>query len=311
MDFGAHLPLMDFGGHPYTLDHLIAYTKAAAQLGFVALSVNDHMVFSVPWLDGPVALAAVMEHSAQMTLATTVALAVVRGPVPIAKTLGAIDRLSGGRLVVAVGPGSSADDYAAVGLDFSERWERFDESIGALRALWRPNSAPFVGRFYSTEGVSLEPLPAQPGGPPIWVGSWGSDVGLRRVARLADGWLASAYNTTPELFGQAWVTLRATLADHGKPADTFPNALATMWCYITDDRVEADRILRERVVPTVHRPEDMLRERLPIGPPELFAEKLTAFAKAGVQRVFIWPVADEIQQLDRFWNDVRPLVTVT
>src|SRR5438874_4094479 len=83
MDFGAHLPLMDFGGHPYTLDHLVAYTKAAAQLGFSALSANDHMVFSVPWLDGPVALAAVMEHSGEMTLATTVALAVVRGPVAV------------------------------------------------------------------------------------------------------------------------------------------------------------------------------------------------------------------------------------
>ena len=308
MEFGAHLPLMDFGGHPYTLDHLVAYTRTAAGLGFSALSANDHMVFSVPWLDGPVALAAVIEHSGDMTLATTVALAVVRGPVPVAKTLGAIDRLSGGRLVVAVGPGSSADDYAAVGVDFSERWPRFDESISALRALWRPDSAPFVGRFYSTEGVALEPWPAQPSGPPIWVGSWGSDAGLRRVARLADGWLASAYNTTPELFGKAWTTLRSMLSDHHKDADIFPNALATMWCYITDDRAEAERVLRERVVPTVHRPEEMLRERLPIGPPELFAEKLRAFAEAGVQRVFIWPVADEVRQLERFWNEVRPLV---
>ena len=81
-----------------------------------------------------------------------------------------------------------------------------------------------------------------------------------------------------------------------------------MWCYITDDRAEADRVLKERLVPTVHRPEEMLRERLPIGPPELFAEKLTAFANAGVQRVFIWPVADEVHQLERFWNEVRPLV---
>jgi alkanesulfonate monooxygenase SsuD/methylene tetrahydromethanopterin reductase-like flavin-dependent oxidoreductase (luciferase family) len=308
VDFGAHLPLMDFGGHPYTLDHLVAYTKAAARLGFSALSVNDHMVFSVPWLDGPVALAAVMEHSGDMALATTVTLAVVRGPVPVAKTLGAIDRLSEGRLVVAVGPGSSEADYAAVGLDFSERWQRLDEAIHALRALWRPDGAPFMGRFYSTEGLSLEPRPAQPFGPPIWVGSWGSAAGLRRVARLADGWLASAYNTTPELFGQAWRALRAQLPDHGKASDTFPNALATMWCYITDDRAEADRVLKERVVPTVHRPEDMLRERLPIGPAEMFAEKLTAFAEAGVQRVFIWPVADEVRQLERFWNDVRPLV---
>ncbi len=299
---------MDFGDHPYTLDHLVGYTKAAAELGFSALSVNDHMVFSVPWLDGPVALAAVMDVSGEMTLATTVTLAVVRGPVPVAKTLGAIDRLSGGRLVVTVGPGSSAADYAAVGLDFSERWPRFDEAIGALRALWRSDSPPFAGRFYSTEGLSLEPRPAQPDGPPIWVGSWGSDAGLRRVARLADGWLASAYNTTPDIFAEAWQTLRTKLPLHGKDAETFPNALATMWCYITDDRAEAERILKERVIPTVHRPEDVLRARLPIGPPELFAEKLTAFAQAGVQRVFIWPVADERNQLERFWNDVRPLV---
>ena len=299
---------MDFGGHPYTLGHLIAYTRTAAQLGFGTLAVNDHLVFSVPWLDGAVALAAVMEHSEKMTLATTVSLPVVRGPVPVAKTLGAIDRLSGGRLLVAVGPGSSAEDYAAVGLDFSQRWQRFDEAIGTLRALWRPGGAPFVGRFYSTEGLSLQPVPAQLHGPPIWVASWGSAAGLRRVARLGDGWLASAYNTTPQLFGAAWQGLSATLADHGKAPDTFPNALATMWCYITDDRHQADRILRERVVPTVHRPEAMLRERLPIGPPELFAEKLTAFAQAGVQRVFVWPVADELHQLERFWNDVRPLV---
>jgi alkanesulfonate monooxygenase SsuD/methylene tetrahydromethanopterin reductase-like flavin-dependent oxidoreductase (luciferase family) len=105
--------------------------------------------------------------------------------------------------------------------------------------------------------------------------------------------------------------LGSMLTDRGKNPATFPNALATMWCYITDDRDEADRILRERVMPTVHRPEDVLRERLPIGPPELFAEKLTAFAKAGVQRVFIWPVADEVHQLERFWNDVRPLVDTT
>lgn len=72
--------------HPCSLAQLIAYTKTAAQLGFSTL----------PWLDGPVALAGVMEHSETMTLATTVALPVVRGPVPVAKTVAAIDRLSGG-----------------------------------------------------------------------------------------------------------------------------------------------------------------------------------------------------------------------
>ena len=71
-----------------------------------------------------------------MTLATTVALPVVRGPVALAKGLAAIDLLSGGRLVVGVGPGSSARDYAVVGVPFEERWKRLDEAVQALRALW-------------------------------------------------------------------------------------------------------------------------------------------------------------------------------
>src|SRR6478609_5033565 len=257
MEFGAHLPLMDFGGHPYSLAHLVAYTRTAAQLGFGTLSVNDHLVFSRPWLDGPVALAAVMEHSEKMTLATTVALAVVRGPVPVAKTLGAIDRLSGGRLLVAVGPGSSPEDYAAVGLDFSERWQRFDEVIGALRALWRPAGAPFVGRFYSTEGLSLEPLPAQSHGPPIWVGSWGSTAGMRRVARLADGWLASAYNTTPGDFAMARGRLADLLTAEGRDGTAFPNTLATMWLHITDDQSERREVL-ERLAGLLRRQPDQL-----------------------------------------------------
>ena len=308
MDFGAHLPLMDFGGQTYALDDLLSYTRTAEELGFAALSVNDHMVFSVPWLDGPTALAAVLEHSGRVELMTTVALAVVRGPVPTAKTLGAIDRLSAGRLVVAVGPGSSDADYAAVGLDFEERWQRFDEAIQALRALWRHGGGPFRGRFYSTEGIALEPLPTRPEGIPIWIGSWGSEAGLRRVARLGDGWLASAYNTTPELFAEARETLREHLVRVGREPETFPNALATMWCYITEDADDAERVLTERVAPTIHRPEDVLRQRLPIGPADAFAERLSAFARAGVQRVFIWPVIDEQRQLELFYEKVVPLV---
>jgi alkanesulfonate monooxygenase SsuD/methylene tetrahydromethanopterin reductase-like flavin-dependent oxidoreductase (luciferase family) len=309
MDFGAHLPLMDFGGHPYALDHLISYAERARRLGFSALSTNDHMVFSVPWLDGLTALATVIGTSGDMTLATTIALPVIRGPVPLAKAAAAIDRLSGGRLVVATGPGSSPQDYGALGLDFVERWARFDESIEALRSLLRADAPPFAGRFYSTEGVRLEPPPARPGGPPIWVGSWGSDVGLRRTARLADGWLASAYNTTPELFAEAWTALQRLLPEHGKDPATFPNALATMWFYVTEDAAEADRVMRERVVPTIHRPEEVLRERLPIGSAERFAEKLAAFEQAGVQRVYLWPVADEARQIELFWETVRPQLT--
>src|SRR4029453_18593945 len=78
------------------------------------------------------------------------------------------------------------------------------------------------------------------------------------------------------------------------------NALATMWFYITDSHADAERAMREGIVPTIHRPEDILRDRLPVGPGELFAEKLSDFARAGAQRVFIWPVADETRQLELF-----------
>ncbi len=309
MEFGAHLPLMDFGGHPYTLDHLLDYTKTAARLGFTTLCANDHLVFPVPWLDGPTALAVAIRDSGTMTLATTVALAVVRGPVPVAKTLGAIDRLSGGRALAVVGPGSSPRDYESVGVDFEERWQRLDEAVLALRALWGSDAEPFVGRFYSTEEINLQPAPAQPGGPPIWIGSWGSAAGLRRVARLGDGWLASAYNTTPELFTEARARLDGYLREHGKNADQFPNGLATMWFYITEDQAEADRILEQRLVPVINRPESMLRERLPVGSAAAFAEKLSAFRDAGVQRVLIWPVADEQRQLELFCEQVRPALS--
>jgi hypothetical protein len=98
--------------------------------------------------------------------------------------------------------------------------------VRALRSLWQQDGEPFVGRFYSTASIELRPRPTRPSGPPIWIGSWGSDAGLRRTARVADGWLASAYNTTPAAFAGAWRTLPGLLSDEGWDAATFPNALA-------------------------------------------------------------------------------------
>jgi alkanesulfonate monooxygenase SsuD/methylene tetrahydromethanopterin reductase-like flavin-dependent oxidoreductase (luciferase family) len=308
MDFGVHLPLMDFGGNPFTLDHLIAYAETSQELGFHALAANDHLVYSKPWLDGPTALAAVLSHSGQMDLATTVSLPTVRGPVPIAKSLGAIDRLSGGRLIACVGPGSSARDYAAVGIPFDERWKRLDEVIPTLRALWNREGAVFKGRFYNTEGIRLEPFPVQKLGPPIWVGSWGSRAGLQRVARLADGWLASGYNATPELFAKGWQQLQEFLVTAGKEPASFPNAIATMWLYVTEKESDSERMLNEVLAPALNRPVAELRERLPIGSAQNCAEKLAAYRKVGVQRVYVWPLANELEQIEIFMRQVVPLI---
>jgi alkanesulfonate monooxygenase SsuD/methylene tetrahydromethanopterin reductase-like flavin-dependent oxidoreductase (luciferase family) len=243
-----------------------------------------------------------------MDLVTTLSLPIVRGPVPLAKSLGAIDRLSGGRLIACVGPGSSARDYAAVGVPFEERWKRLEEVIPTLRALWNRNSAVFKGNYYNTEGITLEPFPAQKLGPPIWVGSWGSRAGLQRVARLADGWLASGYNATPELFAQRWQQLREFLVTEGREPASFPNAVATMWLYITEDKKDSERMLSEVLAPALNRPVPELRERLPIGSAEDCAEKLAAYQKVGVQRIYVWPLADELQQIKLLMRQVVPLI---
>jgi alkanesulfonate monooxygenase SsuD/methylene tetrahydromethanopterin reductase-like flavin-dependent oxidoreductase (luciferase family) len=125
----------------------------------------------------------------------------------------------------------------ALGLLFEDRWRRFDEAVAGLRALLRGGSYPDGSRFYPVPAdLELEPAPRLEGGIPLWIGSWGSTAGLRRVARAGDGWLASAYNTTPERFARARSRLATELEELGRTGGGFPNALATMWTWVTDDR---------------------------------------------------------------------------
>ena len=280
MELAVHLPLMPFGDEPLSPERLAATVDAARECGFAAVSANDHLVFQAPWLDGPTALASVIERSGTMGLATTVALAVVRGPVVLAKALTAIDVLSQGRLVAGVGPGSSARDYALVGIPFEERWKRFDAALDVLRE--------------SLEGI------------PLWVGSWGSRAGLARVARVADGWLASAYNTTPEGFAAGRAALAQALTARGREADGFPSALATMWTWVTEDAAEADRVLTGVLAPLLGRDPEPLRSQVCVGSAEHCAELLSRYAEAGCGRVYLWPLGDERRQLELVAETVAP-----
>ncbi len=297
MQFGAHLPLIDFDGSWNGAPDLAAFTRTARDTGFSHLCANDHLVFSRPWLDGFIALGSVIGESGDMTLITTVALPVVRGAAAMAKSLAAIDLLSGGRMVAGLGPGSSARDYALVGKDFEQRWPLFEQSVRDTRTFLR-GGAP--------EGAEpLSPLPANPE-LPIWIGSWGSPAGLRRVSRLADGWLASAYNTNPESFAMAKANLAELRASERKPA--LPNALGTMWMYVTEDAAEAATRL-DILATVLRRPAESLAPILPIGGAEHCAEVLRAYNAAGVERVFLWPLADESRQLETFAARVRPLIS--
>lgn len=310
MELGVHLPLIRLGDEPLSFERLAGAVDSARECGFATICANDHFVFRTPWLDGLTALAGMVERSGEMTLATTVSLAVLRGPVPLAKALAAIDVLSEGRLVAALGPGSSARDYEALGLSFDERWKRFDEALAVLRALLEREPPPQDARYYRVPSdLELGPPPRRPGGIPLWVGSWGSDAGLARVARSGDGWLASAYNTTPERFAAARASLSRVLEARGRDARGFPNALATMWTWVSNDRAERDRVLADVLAPLLHRDPDELRGQVCVGSVEHCAHLLSRYAQAGCQRVYLWPLADERRQLELVASEVAPILS--
>lgn len=297
--FGAHLPLIDVDGSQSP--PLTRYTEAARDAGFTAICANDHVVFSRPWLDGIVALSSVVDSTADMTLATTVALPVIRGPATLAKAAAALGELSSGRFVLGVGAGSSAADYAAAGIPFDERWPRFDESVHLLRSWLTDEPTTTPGRFY--DRPALEPTPAQP--IPIWIGSWGSAAGLRRVSRLGDGWLASAYNTTPDRIATGRDYLRGIGNGARRPVRDVPIVLATMWAHVTESPAQARRWLDE-LARLLRRDPDTIAGQLLVGSAEHCVEVLARYDAAGVDGVVVWPVGDPVDQLTRVGEAIIP-----
>jgi alkanesulfonate monooxygenase SsuD/methylene tetrahydromethanopterin reductase-like flavin-dependent oxidoreductase (luciferase family) len=184
--------------------------------------------------------------------------------------------LSEGRVLAGVGPGSSERDYGLLGIPFAERWRRFDEALATLRPL-----------LAGADG-ELAPAPSRHGGIPLWVASWGTRAGLARVARFGDGWLASAYNITPERFA----AVRAALPEG------LPTALATMWTWVTADRAEGERVLTATLAPLLRRDPEELRRQVCVGPAEHCAELLARYADAGCERVYVWPLGQEPRQFE-------------
>jgi alkanesulfonate monooxygenase SsuD/methylene tetrahydromethanopterin reductase-like flavin-dependent oxidoreductase (luciferase family) len=93
----------------------------------------------------------------------------------------------------------------------------------------------------------------------------------------------------------------------GKDPDWFPNAIATMYFYIAEERRKAEQVVRD-VLGHLRRPGEKLGERFLTGAVEQCAERLAAYQAAGAQRVFLWPIADELNQITIFQEKVAPLV---
>jgi probable F420-dependent oxidoreductase len=123
----------------------------------------------------------------RIEFATSVLVLPQRQTAVAVKQIATVDRLSGGRLNVAVGVGWNHAEYEALGVDFADRTAILEEQIDLMRMLLTQPLVTFEGRFHRLDQVGINPLPGRP--IPIWIGTGGADSVLRRVVRCGDGWM--------------------------------------------------------------------------------------------------------------------------
>lgn len=154
------------------------------------------------WLlpDPLTALAVAATVTSKIELGTGIFQVPLRHPVELAQRVLTTHLVSGGRLLFGVGSGSTASDFAALGLDFPSRFRRLDESLKIMRRLWAGESI---------NGVSLAPVwTAAVGGPRVFVGSWAGSKWIVRAAQEFDGWIGSGARSTWGLLRQGIARFR-------------------------------------------------------------------------------------------------------
>ncbi|MBX7159864.1 MAG: LLM class F420-dependent oxidoreductase [Acidimicrobiia bacterium] len=155
---------------------------------------------SSPIPDPLVWLTWVAAHSDRVRLGTGVLILPQRNPVILAKEVATLDAMSGGRVLLGVGVGWLAEEFAAIGVPFAERGRRTDEYIGALRELWTSAEPTFDGDFVAFERAFSEPKPAQQP-VPVHVGGH-SVAAAHRAGRLGDGFFPANPRSLGDLVGE-------------------------------------------------------------------------------------------------------------
>jgi probable F420-dependent oxidoreductase len=226
---------------------ILEAARAAERAGYAWVSCSDHVAVPVSraeamgptWYDAGSTLAFVAGATSRIGLLSHVLVLPYRHPLLVAKQLGTLDHLSGGRVILGVGSGHLKAEFKVLGADFERRGLVTDEYLGAIAAAWQGDVARFAGETVAFRDVMVSPRPARR--PPVWVGG-NSRAALRRAARLGDGWIP--WELTPDDFAAAvtdarrmreaagrserfeWVAPLAAPAD--APADQIV-ASATRW----------------------------------------------------------------------------------
>jgi alkanesulfonate monooxygenase SsuD/methylene tetrahydromethanopterin reductase-like flavin-dependent oxidoreductase (luciferase family) len=204
------------------LDQLLRQVDAAQRNGLTYLTIGHHYLYGdLRWLQPVPTLARLAaELDDHVTIATTIIQVPLYHPVALAEELATLDILCRGRLVVGVGAGYRADEFTAFGVDFTKRFAMMEESLELVTRLWTQDVVTFSGRFWQLEEGRTHLRPWQQPHPPLWVGAMG-EVGVRRSARLGDGWPVTPETKVPDM-----VRLLAVYEDErdrlGKPQVRHP-----------------------------------------------------------------------------------------
>jgi probable F420-dependent oxidoreductase len=198
MKFSITYPMIAHPYNPAFLEkrNLVRFAQAAEQAGFDAIGFTDHPAPSDKWLragghdalDPFVALSFCAAVTERIRLMPNIVVLPYRNPFVLAKAIASLDALSGGRFILATAAGYLRAEYQALGVDFEERNELFDESIEAMKGIWSQDRFSFTGRHFAGKELTANPKPRQQPHPPIWIGG-NSKRARRRVARYAQGWM--------------------------------------------------------------------------------------------------------------------------
>jgi alkanesulfonate monooxygenase SsuD/methylene tetrahydromethanopterin reductase-like flavin-dependent oxidoreductase (luciferase family) len=164
------------------LDRIANYARRIEASGFPGIWVTDSLGRGQPTLDPLVALGALAAVTKRVELGTAVLQVSLRQPVDLAHRVLSVQALSGGRLRLGVGSGSTKADFDLLGADFQQRFRTLMSSLDIMRRAWRGEPV---------NGGTLTPWPGSEGGPPVLLGAWRNPRWIAYAAKQCQGWIAS------------------------------------------------------------------------------------------------------------------------
>jgi len=173
---------------------LLEIATTADRLGYHHLTCSEHVAIprsvaparGTRYYDPLATLGFLAARTSRIRLVTHVLVLGYHHPLAIAKRYGTLDRLSGGRLVLGVGVGTLAEEFALLGVPFTDRGARYEDALRALRAAFGRRAPSYAGTHYRFADVLVDPCGVQPE-VPIWLGGR-TPRSLRRALLLGDGW---------------------------------------------------------------------------------------------------------------------------